>query len=38
MLVPMWLLTGASVYFGIDATRTLEVAAGAASFLLKGVP
>ncbi|MCZ6606133.1 MAG: monovalent cation/H+ antiporter subunit D family protein, partial [Alphaproteobacteria bacterium] len=38
MLVPMWLLTGASVYFGIDATRTLEVAGGAAAFLLKGTP
>lgn len=36
MLVPMWLLTGAAVYFGIDATRTLEVA-GAAAVLLLGV-
>ena len=38
MLVPMWLLTGASVYFGIDATRTLEVAGAAATFLLKATP
>ena len=38
MLAPMWLLTGAAVYFGIDATRTLEVAGGAAAFLLKGTP
>ena len=38
MLVPMWLLTGATVYFGIDATRTLEVAGGAAAFLLRATP
>ena len=38
MLAPMWLLTGASVYFGIDATRTLEVAGGAAAFLLRATP
>ena len=38
MLVPMWLLTGASVYFGIDATRTLEVARSAAIYLLEVRP
>jgi multicomponent Na+:H+ antiporter subunit D len=38
MLMPMWLLTGASVYFGIDATRTLEVAGAAAAFLLRATP
>ncbi len=37
MLLPMWLLAGACVYFGIDATRTLEVATNAALFLLEGV-
>ncbi len=34
MLVPMWLVTAATVYFGIDATRTLDVATAAAAFLL----
>lgn len=38
MLVPLWVLTGASVYFGIDSTRTLEVARSAAIFLLEGGP
>jgi multicomponent Na+:H+ antiporter subunit D len=37
MLVPLWILTLASVYFGIDATRTADIAATAAKFLLKGV-
>jgi multicomponent Na+:H+ antiporter subunit D len=37
MLVPLWILTLASVYFGIDATRTADIAATAANFLLKGV-
>ena len=35
MLAPLWVLTGACVYFGIDATRTLEVARGAAIHLLE---
>ena len=36
MLVPMWILIGASVYFGIDATRTLGIARSAAEALLPG--
>jgi multicomponent Na+:H+ antiporter subunit D len=38
MLVPMWFLTAAGVYFGIDATRTVGIAQSAAEFLLKGTP
>ncbi|MEQ8193515.1 MAG: monovalent cation/H+ antiporter subunit D family protein [Rhodospirillales bacterium] len=38
MQVPMWLLTAASVYFGIDATRTVGIARSAAEFLLKATP
>ena len=38
MLAPLWVLTGASVYFGLDATRTLEVARSAAIFLLEVRP
>jgi len=34
MLLPTWAMAGASVYFGIDASRTLDVATGAASALL----
>ncbi|HEB78894.1 MAG TPA: monovalent cation/H+ antiporter subunit D family protein [Rhodospirillales bacterium] len=34
MLIALWLMTGASVYFGVDATRTLDVALGAAKLLL----
>jgi len=37
MLVPTWLLIGACYYFGIDATRTLDVAVGAAETLLGGL-
>jgi multicomponent Na+:H+ antiporter subunit D len=33
-LIPTWLLIGASLYFGIDATHTLEVAGSAAAALL----
>ena len=33
-LIPTWLLIGASLYFGIDATRTLDVASAAAAVLL----
>ncbi len=36
MLVPMWLLVAASVYFGIDATATMDIALDAADFLLGG--
>jgi multicomponent Na+:H+ antiporter subunit D len=38
MLVPTWVMAGASIYFGIDATGTLEVARGAAEFLIGGAP
>ena len=38
MLLPMWTLVGAAVYFGIDATRTLDVAGAAARFLLGVAP
>ena len=37
MLLPLWVMAGASLYFGIDATMTLEIATGAAEFLLQGV-
>ncbi len=36
MLVPTWILVGASVYFGIDATTTMDIALEAADFLLGG--
>ncbi len=36
MLVPLWVTAGACVYFGIDATRTMEIALGAAETLLHG--
>ena len=35
MLVPLCILTGASIYFGIDATRTLDIASEAANFLMQ---
>lgn len=38
MLVPMWVMVGACVYFGMDATFTAEVAKRAASFVLGGLP
>ena len=38
MVAPMWVLAGACVYFGIDATRTLEVARSAAIYLLEVRP
>jgi len=37
MLVPLWIMIGACYYFGIDATRTLDVAVGAAETLLGGL-
>jgi len=38
MLLPMWIMAGAAVWFGIDATTTVNVARGAATFLLGGTP
>ena len=38
MLIPMWLMAGACVYFGMDATATTTVAGRAAAFLLGGAP
>ena len=37
MLLPLWVLIGASLYFGIDATRTLGIAIGSAETLLRGI-
>jgi multicomponent Na+:H+ antiporter subunit D len=36
MLLPLWLLVGANLYFGIDAEHTAEIAAGAAAALIGG--
>jgi multicomponent Na+:H+ antiporter subunit D len=36
MLIPLWLLVGANFYFGIDATRTVEIATKAAESLMGG--
>ncbi|MCA8914367.1 MAG: monovalent cation/H+ antiporter subunit D family protein [Planctomycetes bacterium] len=38
MLVPVLLLAGGSIYFGIDASLTSRVATAAAHFLLGGAP
>ncbi len=38
MLVPLGVMIAATYYFGIDATRTLDVATGAAETLLGGLP
>jgi multicomponent Na+:H+ antiporter subunit D len=38
MLVPMWLLAAANIYFGIDAERTVSTARAAAQFLLSTAP
>jgi len=38
LLVPMWLLVAANVYFGIDASLTTDVATRAAEALLGGSP
>jgi multicomponent Na+:H+ antiporter subunit D len=38
MLIPVWVLIGASIYFGIDTSLTLGVAERAAEFLLGGGP
>jgi multicomponent Na+:H+ antiporter subunit D len=37
MLVPTWIMIGAAYYFGIFATRTLDVAVAAAETLLGGL-
>ncbi len=37
MLVPLYVLVGVSLYFGINGSATLEVAGRAASFLLGGL-
>ncbi len=37
MLIPLWVVTGATIYFGIDASRTMDIALNAAEFLLNGV-
>ena len=37
MLVPLGIMIAATYYFGIDATRTLDVATGAAETLLGGI-
>ena len=38
MLVPMWILIGSSVYFGLDATGTSLITQRAAQALLGGAP
>ncbi len=37
MLVPMWVMSLATIYFGINATGTIEIAATATASLLKGI-
>ena len=34
MLIPTYVMTGAALYFGIDATRSVDAAAAAAKYLL----
>ncbi len=34
MLLPMWLLTGGAVFFGVHSTLTVDIARAAATFLL----
>ena len=36
MVVPTWIMALASVYFGVDATRTVDIARAAASLLVGG--
>jgi multicomponent Na+:H+ antiporter subunit D len=38
MLIPLWIMAGASVYFGIDTDMTLGVAQLAAEMLVGGAP
>ena len=37
MLLPLWVMALASIYFGVDATNTLSIAVDAAHSLLSGV-
>ena len=37
MLIPLWLLAGATVYLGFDTRATVDVAAKAAEVLLGGI-
>ena len=36
MLIPLWITVAASVYFGIDASRTLDIAFDASETLMRG--
>jgi len=36
LVVPTWIMALASVYFGVDATRTVDIARAAASMLIGG--
>ena len=38
MLVPTWIMVGASIWFGIDAANTVSIAETAAAALLGGSP
>lgn len=38
MLVPLWVMTGMVVYFGIDATYILKIAGSAAKLLMGEIP
>ena len=38
MLIPTWVLAGASLYFGIDGARTVDIARGAATLLMGIAP
>ena len=38
MLIPLWIMAGASIYFGIDTDMTLGVAELAAEMLVGGTP
>ena len=38
MLIPMWVLIVANIYFGIDASLTTSVAGTAARALIGGTP
>ncbi len=37
MLLPIWVMAGASIYFGINATWTLNIATDAAEALMSGI-
>ncbi len=36
MLVPLWIIAAASIYFGVNASQTMDIALGAADVLLHG--